>query len=714
MENHTFTNRLIHESSPYLQQHAHNPVDWYPWGQEALRRAIRERRPILLSVGYSACHWCHVMERESFEDVETARLMNDHFVNIKVDREERPDIDRVYQTAAQIISGQGGWPLTVFLTPDQKPFYAGTYFPPRDRYGRPGFKRVLHELAKLWEDAPEQIEELANEITKAIQEEIRYNPREITGPAVAAGLPSTAAIRKLKRAYDPDNGGFGTAPKFPNINILNLFLQRSTTQPELLQIVTRTLSKMARGGIYDQLGGGFHRYSTDARWLVPHFEKMLYDNALLASLYLDVYQETKDQEFRGIAIETLDYILRDMTAPEGGFFSSEDADSEGEEGKFYVWRRDEILHLLGEESGDLVCRYYGVSQEGNFEGGTSILYRDIDIEELAKERGLNTEKAKHLLEDGRRKLMGVRQKRVRPGRDEKIITAWNGMMISALARAGRILGEERYTGAALKAAEFAMANLRLEDGSLRRIYKDGSGSIPGFLEDYAYLTAGLIDLYETTFDYRWLRESQRLTDLMIKLFWSDEKATFFDSPDDRHQLFLRPQNPVDESFPSGMSIAARNLLLLSTIRDERGDDDSIRKVEILLGRYKHDMEQNPWGFASLLSVADLYRNGVTQIVIVVGDEVQESQEARSRMAWLKSNELLRVVNDIYIPGLVLLGPPPKDLNDPELPEVWKGKTSVNGKSTVYICRGFSCSTPITDAQELRQYLKNARVRMATT
>jgi uncharacterized protein YyaL (SSP411 family) len=687
-------NRLIHEKSPYLLQHAYNPVNWYTWGEEALERAKREKRPIFLSVGYSACHWCHVMERETFEDNEIAKLLEEYFISIKVDREERPDIDEIYQRAAQILTGSGGWPLTVFLTPDQKPFYAGTYFPPEDKYGRPGFKRVVTQLGELWSKEEQRLREIAQDITEAmVRREEKSDLSEI--PMIGASESPLEesikrAINSLKNLYDSRNGGFGTTPKFPNVNILTLFLQRSTSQPELEKIIENTLTNMASGGIYDQLGGGFHRYSTDEKWLVPHFEKMLYDNALLASLYLNTYKSLGAEEFRIIGEGILNYVLRDMTHPEGGFYATEDADSEGQEGKFYVWQQDEVIKILGKETGDLFCYYYAITPSGNFEKGLSILYRPYSLEEVAKRYNVNIEQALAVIEEGREKLFKAREERIRPFRDEKIITSWNGMMITAMAQGGRFLGNSQYINRAKKAADFILTKLTFEDGTLIRNYKAGPSNIPGFLEDYAYFTAGLIDLYYSTFEDRWLKEALRLMDLTIELFWSEEASTFFDLSRTEDRLIIRPCSPMDQSFPSGLSITAMNLLRLSPLGGERMS----KTLNMLLTRYNRDMELNPWGFATLWSVATLYNKGLTQVVATAPMKAGEDSYSKFR-------DLLQPINETYIPDLLLFGPPMHE----EPSQVWQGKEAVQGQPTLYICRDFACSPPFTDPDTVREHLK---------
>src|SRR3712207_4865467 len=537
-------NRLAQETSPYLLQHKDNPVDWYPWGEDALERAREEDKPILLSVGYSACHWCHVMERESFEDEETARIMNEHFVNIKVDREERPDIDSIYMSAVQALTRHGGWPMTVFLTPDGAPFYGGTYFPPAPRGGLPSFQQVLLSLADAYADRRDDVMRSAQSV------------REYLQAATGAAMPKAAvgvelldgAAASLLSQLDRRFGGFGGAPKFPQAMNLEVLLRHYHRTGDLgaLSGVELTLRHMANGGIYDQLGGGFARYSVDQYWLVPHFEKMLYDNALLSRLYLEAYQATGDPFYWRIAEESLDYVVRDMTSPEGGFYSAEDADSEGEEGKFYVWTQAEIRAVLDEEEARLAERYWDVTERGNFEG-KSILYVPRPLEAVAAEFGLPPEGLWERIEGIRSKLFAAREERVRPGRDEKILAAWNGLMLRSFALAARILDREDYGEVARRNATFLLEGLRV-DGRLRRSYKDGQARFNGYLEDYAMAADGLVALYEATFETRWLAEAAHLADAILELFWEEGSRAFYDTPADHEELVTRPRDVYDSEI----------------------------------------------------------------------------------------------------------------------------------------------------------------------
>src|SRR5215204_6548020 len=552
-------NRLAQETSPYLLQHKDNPVDWYPWGEEALERAREEDKPILLSVGYSACHWCHVMERESFEDEETARMMNEHFVNIKVDREERPDIDSIYMSAVQALTRHGGWPMTVFLTPDGAPFYGGTYFPPVPGRGMPSFQQLLLSLADAYENRRGEVLRSA--------ESVREYLRATTGTALPKSAVGTElldnAATSLMGELDRRFGGFGGAPKFPQAMNLEVLLRHHhrTGDGDALSGVELTLRAMANGGIYDQLGGGFARYSVDQYWLVPHFEKMLYDNALLSRLYLEAYQATRDPFYARIAEETLDYVLRDMTSPEGGFYSAEDADSEGEEGKFYVWTPGEMESALGPDDAKLAARYWDVTERGNFEG-KNIINVPRPPEAVAREFGISTEVLWDRIVGIRAKLLAKRDERIRPGLDDKVLSAWNGLMLRALALAARVTGRDDYREAAEKNASFLLERLKV-DGRLRRSYKDGRARLNGYLEDYACVADGLVALYEATFEARWLREAAALADAMNGLFWDEERGAFYDTPADHERLVTRPRDVYDNASPSGTSVAAEVLLKLA-------------------------------------------------------------------------------------------------------------------------------------------------------
>ena len=565
-------NRLIHEKSPYLLQHARNPVDWYPWGDEAFERAKREDKPVFLSVGYSTCHWCHVMERESFENEAIARLLNAHFIAIKVDREERPDVDEIYRSATQLLTGRGGWPNSVWLTPDRRPWYTGTYFPPEDRTGMPGFGTVLTRLAEVWKDRRQDVETQADQLVAAMRQVSTVGGAE--GDALSRDLV-TIAVNALRASFDEDHGGFGGAPKFPPHSGLRLLLYeaRRTGDESILRMVTRTLDAMALGGIHDHVGGGFHRYSTDDRWFLPHFEKMLYDNAQLARIYAEAFTLTGDQEHRRVAVGICDWVLREMTDPSGGFRSALDADSEGEEGKFYLWTRDQILDILGLDEGELFCRVYNVQADGNFRDeatghrpGSNILHLTRPLEQIAQAQAIDPQQLGERLAIARGKLLARRNERVWPHLDDKVLASWNGLMIGSLAYAGRALSEPRYTQAAQRAADFIL-DAMTADGGLLRSYRDGQAKLNAYLDDYAFLAEGLLELHQTTGRPRYLREAERLTDVLLARFRDSAGGGFFFTADGHEDLLLRSKDPFDRAIPAGNSVAAGVLTTLGRLTD---------------------------------------------------------------------------------------------------------------------------------------------------
>ena len=681
-------NRLANETSPYLLQHKDNPVDWYPWGEEALRRAREEDRPILLSVGYSACHWCHVMERESFEDDETARMMNEHFVNIKVDREERPDIDSIYMAAVQAIIRHGGWPMTVFLTPDGSPFYGGTYFPPVPSRNMPSFQQLLLSIADAYENRRAEVLRSAGSI------------RDFLRASTSAAMPETeaAGTELLDRAaasllsqLDRRFGGFGTAPKFPQAMNLEVLLRHHhrTGDRSALDGVELTLRSMANGGIYDQLGGGFARYSVDAYWLVPHFEKMLYDNALLSRLYLETYQATGDAFYLRIAEETLDYVLRDMTSEEGGFFSAEDADSEGEEGKFYVWRPKELESVLDPEEADLAARYWDVTERGNFEG-KSILHVPRPPEAVAEEFGFSSGELGERITRIRSKLFAAREGRVRPGRDEKILAAWNGLMLRSFALAARVTGREDYREAAVRNATFIVKKMK-EDGRIHRSYKDGRARFNGYLEDYAMVADGLVAVYEATFETRWLVEADALMGAVSELFWDEESRAYYDTPADHEELLTRPRDVYDSAAPSGTSVATEVLLRLSLFLDR---SDYRQRAEDILGELAGGMEKVPGAFGRLLCALD-FSTAEPREVAVVGNPGATDTRA-----------LLNTVYSAYLPNKVVAGRDPDDDEAGGLIPLLEGRTAREGKPTAYVCVQYACQAPTTDPEELARQLVN--------
>ncbi|WP_069803857.1 thioredoxin domain-containing protein [Thermogemmatispora onikobensis] len=701
------TNRLIHETSPYLLQHAHNPVDWYPWGEEALNKARQEDKPIFLSIGYSACHWCHVMERESFENAEIAALINRYFVPIKVDREERPDLDAIYMQAIQALTGQGGWPLNVFLTPDGRPFFGGTYFPPEDRrYGgqvMAGFPRVLLTIVDAYQNRRQEVEEQAERLAEYLRERSSAPLLRRGQGQVLPQLEQLAnAARELAAEFDPVNGGFGGAPKFPNSMalefLLRVHLHRASGElPAVkegerseLEMVEQTLQRMACGGIYDQLGGGFHRYSVDARWLVPHFEKMLYDNALLSRLYLHAYLVTGNPFYRRIAEETLDYVMREMTAPEGGFYSTQDADSEGEEGKFYLWQAEEIARLLPGEDGDLFMAWYGVTPRGNFEGKNILHVPEPDAQRVAERLGVSRERLEQALEKGRALLLAAREQRVKPGRDEKVLTAWNGLMLRSFAEAARYLGRSDYRQVAERNADFLLATLR-KNGRLQRTWKDGRAHLAGYLEDYAFLADGLLALYEASFELRWFSEARSLIEEALQLFADSENGGFFDTGSDQEALVSRPKEIMDNATPAGNSVAAEVLLRLAAFT---GEERYHQAAESYLQALADIMTQHPHAFGHLLGALDFALSPGREIAII-GDPQAEETAA-----------LLAVVNSHYRPNSVLACVAPGSVQEraAALIPLLAERPQQNGRATAYVCQHFACQAPVTTAEELQAQL----------
>jgi len=609
---HKYTNRLIHETSPYLQQHAHNPVEWYPWGEEGFARAGAENKPVLISIGYSACHWCHVMEHELFENEEIAKLMNELFINMKVDREERPDLDEVYMNAVQMLTGRGGWPMTVFLTPDGKPFYGGTYFPPEDRYGVPGFPRVLKAVAQAYRERPEEVKKSVEQILSGLNRMANF--QESQRPFSLETIGQSA--EQLSQAYDPDYGGLGQAPKFPNAGLFELFLRhyRRSKEQRFLEMVTHTLTKMAEGGIYDHLGGGFHRYSVDEKWLVPHFEKMLYDNAQLTRIYAQVFCITQDTFFKRTVEETLEYLLREMLYPEGGFYSTQDADSEGEEGKFFIWSHEEIMRILGGEIGEIFCRIYDVSDYGNFED-KNILHLILTPEQSAK-------------------------------------------------------------------------FFRKERQEIERIMAEARAKLHGYLDDYAFLAAGLLDLYEATLERSAMEQALQLAEMMTREFWDEIDGAFFYTGKSQEQLISRTKPAFDSSVPSGNSIATQVLLRLYHYT---GREDYLRRAEKVLRLYYDAMEKQPFGFVHMLSALDFYLAKPKEIVLVGRKKDEATQD------------LLKKIHSISLPNMTLQLVAPDEPLKAMSPLV-EGKTQLDGKPTVYACHNFTCSPPVTEWEDLRELL----------
>jgi uncharacterized protein YyaL (SSP411 family) len=683
------TNRLAGETSPYLLQHAHNPVDWYPWGEEALARARAESRPIFLSIGYAACHWCHVMERESFEDEETAAQLNRDFVAVKVDREERPDLDAIYMDAVQAMTGQGGWPMSVFLTPDGRPFYGGTYFPGDRRYGMPSFRDVLTGVSRAWREERDKVERTGGQLAEAIARQAA-SAAEAAGAAAMPREPAAldAAVLALERSFDAVHGGWGGAPKFPASMTIEFLLRQHVAGGDArpLAMARRTLDAMAGGGIHDQLGGGFARYATDAIWLVPHFEKMLYDNAQLARVYLHAWQLTGERRYREVVEGTLDHLLRDMRTADGAFASSLDADSEGGEGASYLWTQREIEQLLGGEA-RLFCAAYDVTPEGNWEGHT-ILRRVRDDAALAAEHGGSESEIAGRLREARARLLERRQARPQPPRDDKALAAWNGLAIAALAEASRVLARDDYRAAAEQAAGFLTTALRDADGRLRRSWKDGRASALGVLEDHTHLADGLLALYEASFDERWFVQARELMDRVLERF-ADPAGGFFDTSDEHEQLFTRPKGLQDNALPSGNAMAATVLLRLAALTGEGGYRDAAETTLASVGglalRY-------PTGFSQWLIALDLAARPIDELA-VVGDLSLDA-----------TRELLGVAVEAYRPRLVVAASA-----DPaqSLVPLLRERPMIDGRPTAYLCRGFACRQPVTSAGELRLQLEQA-------
>ena len=679
MSDHAHTNRLIHETSPYLLQHAHNPVDWYAWGAEALAAARAADKPIFLSVGYSACHWCHVMERESFEQPATAALMNELFVNIKVDREERPDLDAIYMEAVQAMTGQGGWPMSVFLTPDGRPFYGGTYYPPQPRYGMPSFPQVLQAVAEAYQTRRDQIEDQAGRLTDMLR-----RTAGLTDHAADLGAETlTEAVGHLQQHFDNEHGGFSTQPKFPQPMTLDFAITQylRTDDLDALYMAELTLEQMALGGLYDQLGGGFHRYSVDSVWLVPHFEKMLYDNAQLLRTYLHAWQVTGKPLYRRVVEETVDYVLREMTAPDGGFYSTQDADSEGEEGKFFVWTPDEVKQALGPRAAGVFAAYYGMSDRGNFEG-KNILYVARSLESVAEASNLLPAEAQLILSDARAQLFARREQRVKPARDEKILVEWNGLMIHALAECGVVLGRADALKAATAAASFILSRMSQSDGKLYRSYKDGRARFDACLEDYAAFARSLVALYEATFDLRWLAEASRLTKLLLAQFLDAAGGGFYQTGVEHETLVARRKDYIDNAVPSGNALAAELLIRLAVLV---GNDDYRREATRIVLTMKAGMARQPMGFGRLLCSLDALL-APSREVAIVGDPDDPATQA-----------LLAAVRRRHLPNTVLALLKPGE--ESVLP-LLQGRTLVNGKPAAYVCEHYACKLPVTSAEEL--------------
>jgi uncharacterized protein YyaL (SSP411 family) len=695
-------NRLIHESSPYLLQHSKNPINWYPWGKEAFETAKKEDKPIFLSIGYSTCHWCHVMEHESFSDKEVARLLNKDFIAIKVDREERPDIDNVYMTVTQALTGSGGWPMTIFMTPDKKPFYAGTYFPKNQRWGRPGLMELLPKIAAAWQTDRQKIQASADQITQHV---VRLTSRE----------PGTMLDREILdqarqffvQAYDPEYGGFGKSPKFPSPHQLNFLLRRyyHTKDEQALAMVEKTLTRMRFGGIYDQLGFGFHRYSTDAQWLVPHFEKMLYDQAMLIMAYIETYQATGKAFYARVAQEIITYVLRDMTSAEGGFFSAEDADSEGVEGKFYLWTPSEIKALLGAKEAAVFSKVFNIKEGGNFEEAgpghnidQNILHLQKSLPEYAKDMGISEKQLRQRLEASRQILFDARKLRIHPFKDDKILSDWNGLMIAALAKAGYVLNNQEYIAAASKAADFILQNLSADNGRLLKRYRQGKSGLAAHLNDYAFMVWGLTDLYQATYKVKYLTDAIALNKLMLAHFWDEKNGGLFMTADDGEQLLVRSKEIYDGAIPSGNSVAVYNLLRLAHMT---ANTEYLEKADGILKAFSDQVKKYPAGHSQLMVALEFAFNPNYEVVIV-----GEPQKEATRL-------MLAALRRPFIPEkIVLFRTSDKSYNGTisDIAPFTRSMATRNGQATAYVCQEFACKLPTTSIEQMLDNLRPGLVK----
>ena len=674
------SNSLVNESSPYLLQHKDNPVNWYSWNDESLKIAKNENKPIFLSIGYSSCHWCHVMAHESFENDDVAKIMNENFVNIKVDREERPDLDDIYQKVCQMSTGQGGWPLSVFLTPDQRPFYVGTYFPVLDGYGRPGFGSLCRQLAQSWKEKPKDIESAADNFMTNLS-----RLEQITEPSQINKSKLDEAAVNLLQIADTNYGGFGQAPKFPNASNLSFMFRYSKLSgiSKFRDFALLTLKRMAKGGIFDQIGGGFHRYSTDARWLVPHFEKMLYDNALLPIVYCEAYQITKDNFFLDVVTKTLDYVIREMTSPEGVFYSAQDADTDGEEGQTFVWKKREIEEILGSDS-EIFCIYFDVTDGGNFEGRT-ILANNIKTSAIAFKFSKTEDEVNKIISQGSIKLLETRNKRTQPGKDDKVLTAWNGLMISAFIKGYRVSGKTKYLDTALTATDFYQKQFR-KHGILQRVFKDGKSKLNAYLDDYAYLVNAIVDVFETTGKVDYLNFAAELSDYLIDHFWDDKRGNFFFTADDHEKLIIRPKSNYDLSMPSGNSVTANAFLRLYHITQEEKYHKITRKI---LETQASMAAENPFAFGYLLNVLYLDIQKPTEVTIL------NAQNA----------ELVSKLSKKFLPESIIVTIHQEDeLNLLSKFSFFAGKEFLTDQTTVFVCKNFSCSLPLTSLTEVEEHI----------
>lgn len=676
-------NRLAKEKSPYLLQHAHNPVDWYPWGEEAFAKAKGEDKPIFLSIGYSTCHWCHVMERESFEDEEVAEVLNSGFVSIKVDREERPDIDHLYMTYCQSVTGHGGWPLTIIMTPDKKPFYAGTYFPKESRRGMPGIIEILERISQLWNTERNKLSKSGEEAAEMlIKQTMTGTPVQLSPDVLEQ------AYKSLYHYHDREYGGFGSAPKFPTPHNLTFLLRYAKAQGKgsqeyksCLAMVEKTLTQMYKGGIFDHVGYGFSRYSTDGQWLAPHFEKMLYDNALLAIAYLETYQETKKQLYREVAEKIFTYVLRDMTSPEGAFYSAEDADSEGVEGKFYLWDPHEAKEVLGKEEGEAFCRFFDIREGGNFEGKSIPNLIKTDLSKLEDYYQQND------IEELRDKLFQAREKRVHPYKDDKVLTSWNALMIVALAKGARIMKDSTYSKAAETAVQFIMQRMRRPDGRLLARYRDGEAALPAYLDDYAFLVWAHLELYEATYLPKYLKDAIDLNDSMLSIFEDKDAGGLYMTGEDAERLLTRPKEVYDGAVPSGNSVAAMNLLRLSSMT---GDYTLEEKASAIFNAFGKSVESYPAGYTFLLQAYQYLQVPTREIVIV-----QEKEEG---------NGMVEILNESFMPYTVSLMVSPDKSHIIETIPFVRDYHTIDGKTTAYVCENFTCQAPVTRLNEFKEAL----------
>ncbi|MDZ7765724.1 MAG: thioredoxin domain-containing protein [Melioribacteraceae bacterium] len=687
------TNRLINEKSPYLLQHAYNPVDWYPWSDEAFEKAEKENKPIFLSIGYSTCHWCHVMEHESFEDPEVAKLMNEYFVSIKVDREERPDIDNIYMTVCQMMTGGGGWPLTIVMMPDKRPFFSGTYFPKQTRFGRIGFVELVQNINKAWKEKRDEVEQSADQITS----HLKQTSMSDEGTDIPTDV-LTKTYEYFFERFDKTYGGLTTAPKFPSPHNL-LFLLRyykNTGEENALEMVKKTLLEMRKGGIFDHIGFGFHRYSTDQRWLLPHFEKMLYDQAMLTHAYVETYQTTKIESFKKTAEQILEYVTRDMTSPEGGFYSAEDADSEGVEGKFYVWTKEEILKILGEEDGTLFCKVFNIEEDGNYEeestkarNGTNIPHLTSSIEDIVKESNTDPTELINKLNKARLTLFANREQRVHPLKDDKILTDWNGLMISSFAKAGRVFDNEEYTETASKGVEFINEHLTDKDGKLIHRYRDGEAKLTAVLDDYAFMIWGLLELYESTFETKYLEQAISLNEILNKHYWDDADGGYFFTPDFGENLLVRSKDLFDSAIPSGASAMMNNLIRFSRLTSNQEYEKS---AELLSKSFSENVKKSPMAFTYFLCGLD-FAKGKTYEIILAGKSLKEF------------DPFMQKLNENYIPNKVVLA-----VTEDNIEEMKKIAPFISNyefdftKAQAFVCKNFACELPVDSPDEMMEKL----------